>query len=209
MFKRLLFLLSVIILLTGCRSEPRPTKSETFVTSESTDMAEPNMTEITVTKTEQGGRDEIPVFLRKPEIWGDAPNFMAVRVGGGNFILSSLKGKIVLLNFWSVDCSACKMQIPVLEQLYKKYDREELEIVGVCLEHENIVKRFIKSKNMSYILVLINQEIASKYGRDLRFLPFTLIIDKEGNIIEKYVGVKEIAILDESIKKLLENSGNE
>jgi len=203
MFKRLLFLLSVIILLIGCGSEPVPTKSETFVTNESVDTVELDMTEIAVTKTEQDGWDEIPALLRKPELWGDTPNFTAVRMGGGDFQLSSLKGKVILLNFWSVGCSACKMQIPVLEQLHKKYNRDQLDVVGVCLERETVVQRFIRTVDMNYILVLLNQDMANKYGRDLRFIPVTFIIDQQGNIAEKHIGFVSVDVFEKEIKELL------
>ncbi len=91
MFKRFLFFIFVIVLLAGCSSESVPPKTES-----------PTI------KIEQSEQDNnIPMLLRKPESWGDAPNFITTRVGGGDFQLSSLKGKIILLNFWSVDCSAC------------------------------------------------------------------------------------------------------
>ncbi len=181
MLKRFLFFLLVICLFAGCFAD----------------------TSSNATNEEQ---DNIPILLKKPEKWGDAPNFTAVRVGGGDFMLSALKGKVVLLSFWSVDCPACKMQIPVLGQLYKKYNREKLEIVGVCLSPETAVQRFTKSVEMNYILALLNQDMANKYGRDLRFIPFTLVIDQQGNIYQKHVGLADADVLEKEIKELLEKT---
>jgi peroxiredoxin len=59
---------------------------------------------------------------------------------------------------------------------------------------------------MNYILVLLNQDIVNKYGRDLRFIPVTLLIDQQGNIAQKYVGFKTSAVLEQDIKKILKNS---
>lgn len=184
MFKRLLFFLLVIVLLAGCDSD----------------------TSLVATKTEQNERDNIPVLLRKPEQWGDAPNFMALRVGGGDFQLSSLKGKVILINFWSVDCPACKVQISGLTELYKKYAREDLEIIGVCLDRETIVKRFTNVISIDYVLVLLNQDIMNKYGRDLRFLPTTFVIDRQGNIAEKYAMAEPVAIFERDIRQLLQRT---
>ncbi|MCK4905050.1 TlpA family protein disulfide reductase [bacterium] len=199
MSKKLLFFLLTIALFMGCSSNSSQ-NTETTVTAVSTEST--NKEENNIPTLEE--QDNIPTLLRKPEQWGDAPNFTAVRIGGGDFRLSSLKGKVVLLNFWSVGCSACKMQIPVLEKLYKKYNREKLEIVGVCLNKETVVQRFIGTVNMNYILVLLSQDMADKYGKDLRFLPFTLVIDQQGNIAQKHIGFTSANVFEKEIKELLE-----
>ncbi|MBU0533467.1 MAG: TlpA family protein disulfide reductase [Candidatus Omnitrophica bacterium] len=194
MSKKLLFFSLTIALFIGCSSN----------SSQNTEIT------VTAVSTESTNKEEnnIPTLLRKPEQWGDVPNFTAVRVGGGEFKLSSLKGKVILLNFWSVGCPACKLQIPILEQLYKKYNREGLEVVGVCLDREAAVKRFTESVEMNYILILANQDIANNYGRDLRFLPFTLVIDQQGNFVQKHVGSTSISVFEKEIKELLQKTEN-
>jgi thiol-disulfide isomerase/thioredoxin len=172
---------------------------------ESADVNE-NKTVESPLSSSAAGSDEIPVFLRKPASWGNTPDFITTRVGGGDFQLSSLRGRVILLNFWSVDCPACKTQMPVLTKLYKKYGRESLEIVGVCLDRESVVKRFLNVINIDYILVSVNQDMANKYGGALQFLPFTLLVDREGNIAQKYVGFRTFSVIDGDIKELLEKT---
>jgi len=202
MSEKLLFFLLVIVLFTGCSSD---NSSSTDTTATETTTITDIIPTVNIAKEEE---NNIPLLLKKPEPWGNAPNFATVKIGGEPFKLSSLSGKVVLLNFWSVGCPACKLQIPVLGKLYKQYEREKLEIVGVCLEQEAAAQRFIKTVDINYILVLLNQEIANKYGRDLRFIPVTFIIDQQGNIAEKHVGLADANVLEKEIKELLEKTEN-
>ncbi len=102
-----------------------------------------------------------------------------------------------------MDCPVCKVQIPTFVELYGKYENKGLEIVGVCLDRETVVKTFAKYMKINYTLVLANREIASKYRRDIRFIPATLVIDRQGNIVEKHVGYTSKSTLEREIKKLL------
>lgn len=147
-------------------------------------------------------QENIPLLLKRPEQLGNAPDFTAVRVGDDEFKLSSLKGKVILLNFWSVGCGVCKMQIPILVELYKKYNSEGLEIVGVCLDREAVVKSYAERMDMDYILVLANREIISKY-RGIYGIPTTFVIDRQGNIVEKHIGYASKSTFEKEIKGLL------
>jgi peroxiredoxin len=145
------------------------------------------------------------IVLEKSEGWGNAPDFTTVRVGDGEFKLSSLKGKVILLNFWAVECSACKMQIPVFVRLYKEYKAQGLEIVGIASDRESVVKSYAESMNMDYILVSLNREIARKY-REVRGIPMTFVIDRQGNIVEKYIGYTSKNTIEEKIKEILQKT---
>jgi peroxiredoxin len=178
MLKRFLFVFLLLSLFIGCSAE------------------EPS----SMTSEEQA---DTSLVLEREEQWGNAPDFSAVKVGGGEFKLSSLKGKVILLNFWSVGCPVCKIEIPVFRGLYDKYNDKGLEIVGVCLDRETIVKTFAKQMKINYTLVLANREIAREYRREILFIPVTFVIDKEGNIAEKHVGYTPKSTLEREIKKLL------
>lgn len=141
--------------------------------------------------------------------WGDAPDFTAVKLDGGEFRLSSLKGKVIILNFWSVDCPACKMQIPDLMKLYGEYNDSGLEVIGISLDSAFLIQSYIEQAKkqgmvINYTLLLGNREFIRKYGKELRFLPTTFIIDKAGNIEEKLIGAVSKKELGKKIKKLLD-----
>ncbi len=102
--------------------------------------------------------------------------------------LSSLKGKTVLLYFWSVYSDASKQQNPVFERIYKKYKNKGFEIFAVCIDKnpDNWLK-LIKFEELSYINTFgpdfPDSETAHSYN--MRTVPVNYLIDKEGNIIAR------------------------
>ncbi len=178
--KGLLFVFLIIGLLAGCSREKTP-------------------------KTTEQKQEDTSIISEKPTKWlGYALDFTAVKVDKNEFKFSSLKGKVILLNFWAVDCPFCKMQIPVLVELYKGYKDEGLEVVGVCLKGESLVKSFAETMSINYTLVFANREIESKYQGYARFIPTTLVIDRQGNIVEKYVGYTSKETIEKEIKEFLQ-----
>ena len=144
-----------------------------------------------------------PISSSKQEKdWGDAPDFTLPKLEGGELTLSSLKGKVIILDFWATYCSPCRREIPGFIELYKKYKDEGLEIVGVCIESESIVKRFAKEMGMKYVLVFANREISQQYG-GIRYIPTTFIIDRNGDIAKKHVGLASKETFEQEIKELL------
>lgn len=149
-------------------------------------------------------------FFRKPtskklEKWGNAPDFTLPIVGGGKFTLSSLKGKIIILDFWATWCQPCRQEIPDFIALKEKYKKEGLEIVGISLDEEEApVEKFSKKMGINYILVMGDENTVKKYG-GIKGIPTTFIIAQNGNIVAKYIGYRPKKVFENGIKKLLEN----
>jgi len=142
------------------------------------------------------------------EKWGNAPDFTLPKLGGGQFRLSSLKGKVIILDFWATWCPPCRKGIPDFVELYSKYKDRGLEIVGVCLDKEAKVKPFAKKMGIKYTLVFGDQETTNKYRsikgtKGMRYVPTTLVIDKDGNIAKVHIGFVPRETFEEKIKELL------
>ena len=131
-----------------------------------------------------------------------APDFVLPKLGGGNLSLSSLKGKVIILDFWASNCPPCRMEIPFFIELYKLYRGKGLQIVGVCLESESKAKAFARSQGINYPLVLGSAKIIQDYG-GIRFIPTTFIINRQGNIVSKHVGFAQRKVFEAEIKDLL------
>ncbi len=135
--------------------------------------------------------------------WGNAPDFTAKTLDGTDFTLSSLRGKVILLNFWATWCPHCRYEIPDLIQLSEKYKKAGLEIVGVAVEdNASGVKDFAQEKEIKYTVVMYGQGVEAQY-RDITGIPTTFVIDKTGNIVDKYIGAVKSEVIDSQIKKLL------
>ena len=142
---------------------------------------------------------QIPI---KGKEWGNAPDFTLPKLKGGNLTLSSLKGKVIILDFWAVRCPPCRKEIPAFVELYKKYKDKGLEIIGICLDSEATVKPFAEKMEMNYPLVFGNQKLDQQYG-GIRYIPTTFIIDKQGNITKKHIGYVSRETFEKEIKELL------
>lgn len=119
-----------------------------------------------------------------------APDFTSLTLKGNPFTLSSLKGKIVLLDFWASWCAPCIEEQPELLKMYAQYkpqvDEGIFEIVGFSLDNkkeswEKVVNRFQIPWPQVSDLKFWRSPIVKDYG--ISELPFNLILDPEGNVI--------------------------
>ena len=137
--------------------------------------------------------------------WGNAPDFTLTTVDGKDFTLSSLKGKVILLNFWATWCPPCRGEIPDFIELAGDYKNSGFEIVGVSLDSSpKKLSKFVKSSGINYPVMLGNKKITAKYG-GVRGIPTTFIIDRNGNIANKHVGRVEKTRLEKELLQLIKN----
>jgi len=131
-----------------------------------------------------------------------APDFALQALDGRTVKLSDFRGKTVLLNFWATWCAPCRIEMPWLVEFDKQYQSQGLDIVGVSMDdsgQETAVAEFIKERNVNYPILIGNNEVADLYG-GLRFLPQTLLIDPEGNIVKTMYGIKSKDEFEQNIK---------
>ena len=117
-----------------------------------------------------------------------APNFTQNTPQGKPLSLSDLRGKVVLIDFWASWCKPCRMENPNLVKAYGKYNTKGFEILGVSLDraHDAWVNA-IQQDGLAWPQVsdlqFWNNAAAQTYG--VSSIPFSVLVDKEGNIIDK------------------------
>lgn len=131
-----------------------------------------------------------------------APDFSLVELNGRIISLSSMKGKVVLLNFWSTGCDPCKEEMPQFQELYKKYKDKGFVIIGVSLDPPGYVKWFVQAKGLTFPIVYGDERTIMNYG-GIQWIPTTFLIDREGNIVKKIVGPETDAFWKKNIEALL------
>ena len=117
-----------------------------------------------------------------------APEFSGSTPDGNQIALSSLKGKIVLLDFWASWCKPCRIENPNVVKLYQKYSKKGFEILGVSLdETQDAWVKAIQQDGLTWKhcsdLKGWKSGIALKYN--VNAIPATFLLDKEGKIIAK------------------------
>ena len=132
-----------------------------------------------------------------------APDFSLVDVSGHKLILSSYRGKVILLDFWATWCDPCREEIPRFVELQNKYRDRGLQIIGISMDDTpEPVRDFYRQFKMNYPVAVGNAKIGELYGGVLG-LPIAFLIDREGRIYSKHVGATEISVLENEIKALL------
>jgi len=136
----------------------------------------------------------LPHCAKKEKESVSAPDFTLKTLDGQEITLSKLKGKVILLDFWATWCGPCRESIPHLVDLYKTYQKNGLEVIGMNLDRGDIetVRRFAKSMNIPYPIVSTPEEVSRNFG--ITGLPTAVFIDKEGKVREKIVGFNAAAV---------------
>ncbi len=126
----------------------------------------------------------------------DVPPFTAADVTGKPVSIAALRGKVVLINFWATWCPPCREEIPSLIELQKKY-KDQLQIVGVAQDSGSAadVRQFMQANGMNYPSVLSTPEI-EKLFPGIYALPTTFMLDRDGRIAQKHVGLLNTSVTE-------------
>ncbi|MDB5839131.1 MAG: hypothetical protein JWQ23_1083 [Herminiimonas sp.] len=134
-----------------------------------------------------------------------APNVTFTGLDGKKITSESLRGKVVMVNFWATSCVTCVKEMPHMVETYNKYKDQGLEFVAVAMSYDppNYVLNYAQTRNLPFKVALdTTGELAKSFG-DVKLTPTTYVIDKQGNIIKRYVGEPEFAALHQLLEKAL------
>lgn len=131
-----------------------------------------------------------------------APDVTYMNLKGEKISALSLRGKVVLVNFWATTCSTCVAEMPQMVDTYNKYHQQGLEFIAVAMSYDppNLVLNYAETRQLPFHVALdLKGEIAQSFG-NVKATPTTFLIDKQGRIIQRYVGKPSF----EQLHKLLE-----
>jgi thiol-disulfide isomerase/thioredoxin len=125
-------------------------------------------------------------FFRDPK---PAPAFTARDLDGREIAPASLRGKVVIVNFWATWCGPCRAEIPDLVALQEKY-KDTLQIIGISEDEAGVevVKRFAAEHKINYPVAMTTPEIEKMYP-GISALPTSFILDRESRVVQKHVGM--------------------
>ncbi len=124
---------------------------------------------------------------------------------GQKLPMADFKNKVVLVDFWDTWCPPCRMEIPHFIELYDEYNDQGFELVGVAFgrQGKQAVKDFGEEFGINYHNTLFTQQVVDAFGGMPRAIPTTYLVDRQGNIIQKYEGYQDKEVFETDIKAAL------
>jgi thiol-disulfide isomerase/thioredoxin len=146
------------------------------------------------------GQEEVIRFVKNPE---PAPAFALKDLEGKPLSLEEAKGKVVLLNFWATWCGPCRAEIPDLIELQKEF-KDKLEIIALATDEDDAeeVKKFVAKEGINYPVAMDDDKVSGEYG-GVPALPTSFVIDPQGRVVEKHVGLNDPSIYELEVRALL------
>jgi peroxiredoxin len=138
------------------------------------------------------------------EIGNLAPEAIGADAAGRAMSLSSLRGHVVVVNFWATWCGPCRAEVPVLNSLATRFGQRGLDVIGISMDADGwpAIKPFVESEAMEYPILLGTDAVAETFG-GVGHLPATFVIDPAGVIVAKMEGAMREGQYDALIERIL------
>jgi thiol-disulfide isomerase/thioredoxin len=123
------------------------------------------------------------------------------------YTIAQFEDQVRIVNFWATWCGPCVAEIPEFQAFHEEYGDKGVKIIGIALDEQGaeIVQPFVEDMNMTYLsLIDTTQKAASEFG-GVYALPTTFIIDRDGMVRKKHVGLMSYENLESAVLPLLAN----
>jgi peroxiredoxin len=119
-----------------------------------------------------------------------APDFALKSSTGDNLRLSEYRGDVVMINFWATWCGPCRQEMPLLEELYSRYQRVGFNLLGVNIDDDSgRAMRMAEELGVSFpVLFDARKEVSKLY--EVEAMPVTVLVDREGTVRHVHHGYK-------------------
>jgi thiol-disulfide isomerase/thioredoxin len=134
-----------------------------------------------------------------------APSTTFDTVEGGTASIADLRGSVLIVNFWGTWCVPCRREIPELVELHEAYADRDVEIIGIAVDsgEADEIRTFADRYGVQYRLWMTDMATALEDFQSVGY-PFTLVIDREGGVVNTYYGPQTLEALSAEIDALLE-----
>jgi thiol-disulfide isomerase/thioredoxin len=138
-------------------------------------------------------------FVRNPD---PAPDFKLTSLDGKPLTIAALQGKVIILNFWATWCGPCRAEIPDLIALQDRY-KGRLQIIGLNVDDEEAdIQQYVQEMGINYPVAMTSNDVRIQFG-GIPALPTSFVLDTEGRVVQKHVGLWNPAVYETEIRALL------
>ncbi len=134
------------------------------------------------------------------------PDFSLPDIDGIQRTVSTWDGKVLVVNFWASWCKPCLREIPAFVDLQDSYGAQGLQFIGIAVDDIEPVRQFLAKIPINYPILVHPRDtrpVAEAYGNEFGILPFTVVVNRDGNITHTQLGAMTHEKAEEIIKALL------
>lgn len=134
------------------------------------------------------------------------PEFNLPDLSGQQHNISEWRGKVLVINFWATWCPPCRKEIPDFIALQEQYAAQGLQFIGIAIEDRAVVAEYLAASKINYPILLGGENgltLAHQLGNNVDAVPYTLVVDKQGQIIYRHPGEFSKEQIEEVIEPLL------
>ena len=133
------------------------------------------------------------------------PTFKVSEISGKTITQDNFKGKVTIINFWATSCTTCVKEMPKLVETYDKYKGNGIEFMALAMSYDPpmYVVNFAETRKLPFIVAMDSDGSAAKSFGKIQLTPTTLVINKQGKIIKRYVGEPDWSEFHQVIEKSL------
>ena len=118
------------------------------------------------------------------------PNFKVSEISGKTITQTDIAGKVTVINFWATSCVTCVKEMPQLVSTYEKFKPQGLEFIALAMSYDPplYVVNFAETRKLPFMVAMDSDGSAAKSFGKIQLTPTTLVINKQGKIVKRYVG---------------------
>ena len=119
------------------------------------------------------------------------PEFNLADVSGNQHNISEWQGKIRVINFWATWCPPCLKEIPEFVELQKQYAGKGLQFIGIAIDDQEPVEEYLAATKINYPILIggvTGIALAQQLGNRVDAVPFTIVVNRQGQIIYRHPG---------------------
>jgi cytochrome c biogenesis protein CcmG, thiol:disulfide interchange protein DsbE len=135
-----------------------------------------------------------------------SPEFSWQNTSGEKFNFDAYRGKLTLVNFWATWCGPCKAELPDLVALSKEFQPWGLKVLGISIDQGRDVvvqvSKFVEEHKINYDIVIDDGNLQKAFG-NIRGVPTTFIIDKDGKVLDSFMGARSKAFFLSKINQYI------
>ena len=134
-----------------------------------------------------------------------APTVSYTLLDGSAASTAQLRGKVVLVNFWATSCTTCVKEMPQIVATYDRYRARGYDTLAVAMSYDPpaYVVNFVETRKLPFPVAIDNTGAVARSFGDVQLTPTSVLINKRGEIVKRYVGEPDFAELHRLLDKLL------